>query len=76
MQSDRLKRSRGFYADPEIQSVMEPGGLWWTDVEINKAEYEQKNLAEPSEIDVLIELLREYRKTMDDSLLGHEFPES
>ena len=24
--------------DPEIKSVMEPGGFWWADVEINKAE--------------------------------------
>jgi hypothetical protein len=29
-------------ADPEIKAVMEPGGLWWTEVEINKAKYGHK----------------------------------
>jgi hypothetical protein len=33
-------------ADPEIQEVMSPGGLWWTDVEINKAENEQRQQTE------------------------------
>jgi len=28
-------------SDPKIQSVMEPGGLWWTEVEINKAKYDK-----------------------------------
>jgi hypothetical protein len=29
--------------DPEIQLVMEPGGIWWTNVEINKAESESRS---------------------------------
>jgi hypothetical protein len=28
--------------DPEIQAVMQPGGLWWANVEINKTEREWK----------------------------------
>jgi hypothetical protein len=30
--------------DPEVQSVMQPGGVWWTDVEINKAEAEHRDI--------------------------------
>jgi hypothetical protein len=31
-------------SNPQIQHVMEPGGLWWTDVEIHKAEAELRKL--------------------------------
>jgi hypothetical protein len=48
--------------DTEIQTVMQPGGLWWTDIEIYKAEYERSWVKDTPELRRLIKALKLHRR--------------
>jgi hypothetical protein len=49
-------------SDPEIQSVIEPGGFWWAEVEINKAKADIKSQMADSEDRFQLELYWRLKK--------------
>jgi hypothetical protein len=65
-------------SNPQIQHVMEPGGLWWTDVEIHKAEAELRKLnadqdhTEAKQLQRQIEALNAHRLNLHEGRTGHE----
>jgi hypothetical protein len=51
-------------SDPEIQAVMSPGGLWWTEVEINKVEDELRRGGDTPELRRSIEALKIHHRNL------------